>query len=66
MWQMSHSFPLWRRVCVCVCGFPGGTDGPEGVCQEAHQTEPSRQHQQQGEEENQELHDDEAQPERQN
>lgn len=46
--------------------FPGGTDGPERFCQEAHQTEPTRQHEQQGEEEDEELHDDETQSERQN
>lgn len=45
---------------------PGGTDGPERFCQEAHQTEPTRQHEQQGEEEDEELHDDETQSERQN
>lgn len=41
--------------------FLGGTDGPEGFCQEADQAEPTRRHQQQGEEEDEELHDDETQ-----
>lgn len=46
--------------------FLGRTDRPEGVCQEEDQVEPTRQHQQQGEEEDKELHDDETQSERQN
>lgn len=45
---------------------PGGTERPEGFCEEANQTEPTRQHQQQGEEEDEELHDDETESERQN
>lgn len=46
--------------------FAGGTHGQEGVHQKAEEAEPTCQHQQQGEEEDQELHDDEAQSERQN
>ena len=38
--------------------------GEEGLCEEAQQAEPVRQHQQQGEEEEQELHDDAPQRER--
>lgn len=43
---------------------PGGPNRAQGVCEEADQAEPTRQHQQQGEEADQELHDDEAQSER--
>lgn len=43
----------------------GGTHRPKGICQKAHKAEPSCQHQQQGEEEEQELHDDETESERQ-
>lgn len=44
----------------------GGTHRQKGICQKAHKAEPTCQHQQQGEEEEQELHDDETESERQN
>lgn len=44
----------------------GGTHGQKGICQKAHKAEPTCQHQQQGEEEEQELYDDETESERQN
>lgn len=45
--------------------LPGRKERPEGICEEAYQAEPTRQHEQQGEEEDQELHDDETESERQ-
>lgn len=52
------------HLIIGVIYFPGGTNWPEGICQEANQAEPTRQHQQQGEEKDEELHDDETQSER--
>lgn len=57
--QMGFVFCLFvfNRLLLI---FPGRKDRPEGICEEAYQTEPTRQHEQQGEEEDKELHDDET------
>lgn len=44
----------------------GRTHRQKGICQKADKAEPTCQHQQQGKEEEQELHDDETESERQN
>lgn len=59
---------LYPYVLTSVMYFTlvGGTHRQKGVCQKAHKAEPACQHQQQGKEEEQELHDDETESERQN
>ena len=63
----KSSFSPPTRLCFSLFIFllpTGGPVGQEGLCEEAQQAEPFRQHQQQGEEETQELHDDAPQRER--
>lgn len=53
-------------VRVVYFTLVGRTHRQKGICQKAHKAEPTCQHKQQGEKEEQELYDDETESERQN